>query len=132
MNSKSFIVITARTSIQPQLVQGWTADTMDKTRRDWRWLKLKDEYINPIQNLSTNLGRDPSERFSEDQLIEEFEIDPNSVTLQPIKWVNYRVEYLGQNTFEIQIPSSAIGRVDSMILTFHMPPLQRGALKFYS
>ena len=123
MNSKSFIVITARTSIQPQLVQGWTADTIDKNRRDWRWLKLKDEYINPVQNLSTKLWRDQSERVSEDQLIEEFEIDPNSVTLQPIKWVNYRVEYLGQNTFEIQIPSLAIGRVDSMILTFHMPPL---------
>ena len=123
MNSKSFIVITARTSIQPQLVQGWTADTIDKNRRDWRWLKLKDEYINPVQNMSTKLWRDQSERISEDQLIEEFEIDPNSVTLQPIKWVNYRVEHLGQNTFEIQIPSSAIGRVDSMILTLHMPPL---------
>ena len=126
MNSKSFIVITARTSIQPQLVQGWTADTIDKNRRDWRWLKLKDEYINPVQNLSTKLWRDQSERFSEDQVIEEFEIDPNSVTLQPIKWVNYRVEYLGQNTFEIQIPSSAIGRVDSLIFTFHILPLASG------
>ena len=106
MNSKGFIIITARTSIQPQLVKGWTADTMDKKRRDWRWLKLKDEYINPVQNLSAI--RSP-EKLSEDQLIEEYEIDPNSVTLQPIKWVDYRVEHLGQNTFEIQIPSSAIG-----------------------
>ena len=29
--------------------------------------------------------------------------------LQPIKWVNYRVDHLGENTFEIQVPSSAIG-----------------------
>ena len=57
--------------------------------------------ISPVnQNVS---------RSSEDQLIEEYEIDPESVTLQPIKWVDYRVEHLGQNTFEIRIPSSATG-----------------------
>ena len=78
---------------------------MDKKRRDWRWLKLKDEYINPVKNLSTRLSP-----IEEDQLL-EYDIDPNSVTLQSIKWVDYRVEHLGQNTFEIQIPSSAIERV---------------------
>ena len=66
--------------IQP-IVRGWTADTMDKKRRDWRWLKLKGEYINPVQNMSTIRS---SERLSsnEEQLVEEYEIDPNSVTIQ--------------------------------------------------
>ena len=66
--------------IQP-IVRGWTADTMDKKRRDWRWLKLKDEYINPVKNLSVIPS---SERLSpnEDQLVGEYEIDPNSVTIQ--------------------------------------------------
>ena len=65
---------------------------------------------------ATNVGS--SERLSpneEDQLISEYEIDPNSVTIQPIKWVDYRVEHLGRNTFEIQIPSSAQGPTDRQV-----------------
>ena len=66
--------------IQP-IVRGWTADTLDKKRRDWRWLKLKDEYIDPVKNMTFIRS---SERLShnEDQLIAEYEIDPNSVTIQ--------------------------------------------------
>ena len=49
------------------------------------------------------------EELSDDNLTERYEINPKSVTIQPIKWVEYRVEHLGQNMFEIQVPSSAIG-----------------------
>ena len=27
------------------LVNGWTADTLNTTRRDWRWAKLKTEAV---------------------------------------------------------------------------------------
>ena len=67
--------------IQP-IVRGWTADTMDKKRRDWRWLKLKGEYINPVQNMSTVRSSERLSPNEEDQLVGEYEIDPNSVTIQ--------------------------------------------------
>ena len=65
--------------IQP-IVRGWTADTMDKKRRDWRWLKLKDEYINPVKNMS--IIRSSGRLSGEAEPTEEYEIDKNSVTIQ--------------------------------------------------
>ena len=28
-----------------ELVNGWTADTKNSTRRDWRWAKLNNDYV---------------------------------------------------------------------------------------
>ena len=68
---------------------------------------MKDDYINPSKNLTSSLAIEGLSANGNDQ--EGYEIDPNSVTIQPIKWVDYRVEHLGQNTFEIQVPSSVQG-----------------------
>ena len=59
------------------------------------------------KNLTSSLAIEGLSANGNDQ--EGYEIDPNSVTIQPIKWVDYRVEHLGQNTFEIQVPFSVQG-----------------------
>ena len=43
MNGRSSIILTS--DEQPILINAWTGDTMNTTRRDWRWAKLKTERV---------------------------------------------------------------------------------------
>ena len=40
---RSSIILTS--DEQPILINAWTGDTMNTTRRDWRWAKLKTERL---------------------------------------------------------------------------------------
>ena len=40
-----------------ELINAWTADTKNSTRRDWRWAKLNNDYVEwPTGHNSTGLN----------------------------------------------------------------------------
>ena len=111
------------------LVTGWTADTQNTTRRDWRWAKTKNEAVNWPTNSNKTGTRKPNnintqflkasgrDVIAENEYLNEIrseiefgnDLDPDDLEFQPIKWNQVRVETLiGFNgtAWRVEVPPS--------------------------
>merc|ERR1719402_331868 len=91
--------IKVKTSKYPSLINGWTADTRNGTRRDFRWAKVKNEAVDWPTNSEeqkTNTvhawsASSSSEKGTEQSYFERFfespsrRVDGDDIELQLIK-----------------------------------------------
>ena len=89
-NGRSSIILTS--DEQPILINAWTGDTMNTTRRDWRWAKMKTESVNQPSNSPEDQNND---------------LNKNDIELQPIIWNQFSVETLNSTAWEVSINPAA-------------------------
>ena len=65
-NGRSSIILTS--DEQPILINAWTGDTMNTTRRDWRWARMKTESVNWPSNSPEDQKNDLNKNDIELQL----------------------------------------------------------------
>jgi PhoPQ-activated pathogenicity-related protein len=87
--------VTVETSKIPSLINGWTADSRNKTRRDFRWAQLKPEAVDWPSNSPSQNGYDG--------------ISGSDVIFQPIKWNRVMVQPSNERKWTVSIPPSESG-----------------------
>jgi len=150
----NILLVTVFTDRPASLVNGWTADTLNTTRRDFRWAKLKNNAVDWPTNQETtkftsNLVEDTSEYlwkiFDEEynrdielekeilKNVERGDVQPEDIEFQPIKWNQIRVEnVIGYNgtAWRTEVPPSHAGFRALMIELSFAGPDDRSKLTF--
>merc|ERR1719262_64291 len=108
--------VKVKTSKYPSIINGWTADTRNSTRRDFRWARLKNEAVDwPTNDHSKASGK---------------RVDDADITLQPIKWNRLSAFPEDEMEWMVSVPASYDGFRALMIEVSFPGPDDKSKLTF--